>query len=139
MSATTMERPTHRLNETSTEGSWLGIEAEFGLLTSDDAASVMGTRTFKKSKSRMLFSRKDRSLAYPGFQFTADGSLHPSVPAVTAFAAENGVEMAVLVRWLCSSSEILNGFRPVDLLGELDIVMAALSKRFVALDFSHLS
>ena len=101
---------------------YVRIEAEFGLLSSTDAGKRMGSRssaprnmatTAHRNKALVAF-RRGNYLAYPGFQFGADGTPLPVIARLREVAEENGWSEAGLVQWLCSPTTYLDDDRPVD-------------------------
>ena len=109
------------------------IEAEFGLLSSTDAGKQMGSRssaprnmaTTAHRNKALVAVRRGNYLAYPGFQFGADGTPLPVIARLREVAEENGWSEAGLVQWLCSPTTYLDDDRPVDrLLTDTDGVVA---------------
>lgn len=98
------------------------IEAEFGLLSSTDAGKRMGSRssaprnmaTTAHRNKALVAVRRGNYLAYPGFQFGADGTPLPVIARLREVAEENGWSEAGLVQWLCSPTTYLDDDRPVD-------------------------
>jgi hypothetical protein len=109
------------------------IEAEFGLLSSTDAGKRMGSRssaprnmaTNAHRNKALVAVRRGNYLAYPGFQFGADGTPLPVIARLREVAEENSWSEAGLVQWLCSPTSYLDDDRPVDrLLTDPDGVVA---------------
>ena len=109
------------------------IEAEFGLLSSTDAGKRMGSRssaprnmaTTAHRNNELVAVRRGNYLAYPGFQFGADGKPLPVIARLREVAEESGWSEAGLVQWLCSPTTYLDDDRPVDrLLTDPDGVVA---------------
>ncbi|BCI91299.1 hypothetical protein NIIDMKKI_65050 [Mycobacterium kansasii] len=109
------------------------IEAEFGLLTSTEAGKRMGSRssaprnlaTTAHRNKALVAVRRGNYLAYPGFQFGADGKPLPAIERLRDVAETNGWSETGLVQWLCAPTTYLDGDRPVDhLLTEPDRVLA---------------
>ena len=109
------------------------IEAEFGLLSSTDAGKRMGSRssaprnlaTTAHRNNALVAIRRGNYLAYPGFQFGADGKPLAVIARLREVAEENGWSEAGLVQWLCSPTTYLDDDRPVDrLLTDPDGVVA---------------
>jgi hypothetical protein len=109
------------------------IEAEFGLLSSTDAGKRMGSRssaprnmaTNAHRNKALVAVRRGNYLAYPGFQFGADGTPLPVIARLREVAEENSWSEAGLVQWLCSPTTYLDDDRPVDrLLTDPDGVVA---------------
>lgn len=103
------------------------IEAEFGLLTSRQAADRMGSRavarrnaaTAAHHQGRLVALRRGRYLLYPGFQFDHSG-IRPAMPALIAIARQHEWDQASLIEWLVSPTTYLAGQRPVDILDDPD-------------------
>ena len=109
------------------------IEAEFGLLSSTDAGKRMGSRssaprnmaTTAHRNNELVAVRRGNYLAYPGFQFGADGKPLPVIARLREVAEESGWSEAGLVQWLCSPTTYFDDDRPVDrLLTDPDGVVA---------------
>lgn len=111
------------------------IDAEFGLLTSEQVAELVGSRSPNRASAayglrsaRRIFSVTSAGVQrYPGFQFDAvTGQPHAGVAGtlgVLADAAWSGWELAL---WFTSPTGLLDGHRPVDLLdSDPDAVVAA--------------
>lgn len=135
MSVTTMDRPKSIFSD-QVKCSWDDIEREFGLLSSDDVAVMLGTRALNKARNKMIAIKMSRNLVYPGFQFDSTGALRPTIEVLVKLANENGIEFTWVAQWMCLRSEFLNGFRPVDLINEEDILVAAFKNRFPVMDWS---
>ncbi|OBJ48414.1 hypothetical protein [Mycobacterium sp. 1423905.2] len=98
------------------------IDAEFGLLTSSEAGTRMGSRssaprnlaTTAHRNGALVAIRQGNYPAYPGFQFGADGKPLAVIARLRELADANGWSEAGLVQWLCSPTTYLDGDRPVD-------------------------
>lgn len=115
----------------ATENAWREIDAEFGLLSSTEAAQVMGygaNRTWAATKRRdgqLLGVRRGGGFRYPSFQLTPQ--IMPVVARLTTIARQNSWSAEAVVLWLCSPSTWLHSDqRPVDLLSsDPDAVLKA--------------
>jgi len=107
----------------ATENTWREIDAEFGLLSSTEAAETMGygaNRTWaaaNRKNGRLLGVRRGGGFRYPGFQLTPD--VLPVIAHLIDIARQNAWSAESVVLWLCSPSGWLaDDHRPVDLLAE---------------------
>lgn len=113
------------------------IEAEFGLLTSREAADRMGSRavarrnaaTAARSEGRLFALRRGRYLLYPGFQFDSAG-VRPVIAALLTAAREHGWEEASLIEWMVSPTTYLSGRRPVDVIEDPDRLLGVAEESF---------
>jgi hypothetical protein len=102
------------------------IEDEFGMLSSTEAGKRMGSRSraprnlaaSAHRNNQLVAVRQGNYLAYPGFQFGADGQPLAVIGRLRETAQANGWSEAGLVQWLCSPTTYLDGDRPVDHLVE---------------------
>lgn len=102
------------------------IEHEFGMLTSTEAGTRMGSRSraprnFAATAHRnntLVAVRQGNSLVYPGFQFGPDGQPLAVMSRLRETAGASGWSEAGLVQWLCSPTTYFDGDRPVDHLTE---------------------
>lgn len=107
------------------------IEAEFGLLTSAEAADRMGSRAVARRNAasaarndgRLVALRRGRYLLYPGFQFSSDG-IRPVIGELWSLAREHGWSEVSLIEWLVAPTTYLSDRRPADLLDEPDRLLA---------------
>ena len=105
---------------------YAGIEAEFGMLTSTEAGTRMGSRsraprnlaTTAHRNNTLIAVRQGNSLVYPGFQFAPDGQPLEAIGRLRETADANEWSEAGLVQWLCSPTTYFDGDRPVDHLTE---------------------
>ncbi len=113
------------------------IEAEFGLLTSREAADRMGSRavarrnaaTAAHTERRLLALRRGRYLLYPGFQFDSAG-IRPVIAALLTVAREHGWDETSLIEWLVSPTTYLAGQRPVDVIEDPDRLLEVAKESF---------
>lgn len=103
----------------ATENAWRRIDAEFGLLTSTEAAERMGygpNRSWastRRREGRLLGVRRGGAYRYPGFQLDAD--VLPAVAEIISFARSVEWSDESVVLWLCAPSGWLpDDDRPVD-------------------------
>ncbi|OBK44944.1 hypothetical protein [Mycobacterium kubicae] len=97
------------------------IEAEFGMLTSTEAGTRMGSRssaprnlaTTAHRNGALIAIRQGNYPAYPGFQFGPDGKPLAVIARLREVADTNGWSEAGLVQWLCSPTTYFDGDRPV--------------------------
>jgi len=98
------------------------IENEFGMLTSTEAGTRMGSRSRAPRNlaatahrdHALVAVRRGNSLVYPGFQFGPDGQPLEVIGRLRATAEANEWSEAGLVQWLCSPTTYFHGDRPVD-------------------------
>lgn len=107
------------------------LASEFGLLTSVEAGSRMGSRassakrnaaSVARSAGRLLAYRQGKYLLYPGFQFD-DHGIRPAIAELKKVADEHGWDEASLIEWMMAPTTYLHGKRPVDLLEDVDTVV----------------
>lgn len=114
------------------------VEREFGLLSTAEVGTRMGSRSSAKrnaaldarSAGRLVALRRGRYLLFPGFQFAADGSPLPVVGVLAAISRRLGRSETGLIQWLCSPSGYLDGDRPVDHLDEPELVISVANNAF---------
>ncbi len=102
------------------------IENEFGMLTSTEAGTRMGSRSraprnlaaTAHRNNTLVAVRQGNSLVYPGFQFGPDGQPLAVIGRLRETAEANDWSEAGLVQWLCSPTTYFDGDRPVDRLAE---------------------
>ena len=101
------------------------MDAEFGLLTSTEAAVRAGLRrphrewaSSLRTTGRLLgFRRGSREYRYPGFQFDRGGQLLPVMGDVLAVAQRSGVSPIDVAIWCVAPSRWFeDDGRPVDFL-----------------------
>jgi hypothetical protein len=98
------------------------IDTEFGMLSSTEAGKRMGSRsraprnlaTTAHRNKALLAVRQGNYLAYPGFQFGADGQPLAVIGHLREIAEANDWSEAGLVQWLCSPTTYFDGDRPVE-------------------------
>ena len=109
------------------------IGAEFGMLSSAEAGTRMGSRssaprnlaTTAHRAGTLVAVRRSNYLAYPGFQFGPDGQPVPAIARLRKVAETNDWSEEGLVQWLCSPTTYFDGDRPVDhLIEDPDRVVA---------------
>ncbi|MFD6895045.1 hypothetical protein ACFWB0_10925 [Rhodococcus sp. NPDC060086] len=113
------------------------IDAEFGLLTSAQAADRMSSRavarrnaaTAARSEGRLLALRRGKYLLYPAFQFAAVGIL-PVIAALRDIGDQHGWDEASLIEWMMAPTTYLGGDRPVDIINDADQLLAVATEAF---------
>lgn len=103
------------------------IAAEFGLLTSAEAADRVGSRatarrnaaTAARTAGRLVALHRGNRLMYPGFQFDARG-IRPVIADLRTVADEHDWDEASLIEWMVAPTTYLGGDRPVDVIEEED-------------------
>ncbi|CEA09409.1 hypothetical protein BN1051_02779 [Arthrobacter saudimassiliensis] len=124
----------------ATENAWRSMEQEFGLLTAQEAATTLGSRTKDRSAvardrretGQLLGIRRGNAVLYPGFQFDSNGDVHKAIPALIRVARQARRSDEDLAQWICLPSGYLDGDRPVDRLRDVDAVLAAAQGHFGA-------
>lgn len=119
------------------------IDAEFGLLSSTEAGKRMGSRSTAPRNlaaaahrnKTLVALRRGNQLAYPGFQFAADGQPLPVIAKLREVAAANDWSETGLVQWLCSPTTYFDGDRPVDHLTEDPERVAAVAAEDMAISW----
>lgn len=108
------------------------IEEEFGLLTSNQVATVMGSKNTSRSfasdlrkAGKLLYLERLNTFRYPGFQFDDRGRILPVVAPLIRLAGERGWDVEDATLWTLSATRYLHGDRPVDRLGDPEAVLAA--------------
>lgn len=116
----------------ATENAWRGIADEFGMLSSREVAERIGSKSSNRNlasdlrkRGQLLGVNRLNSYKYPGFQFTAEGTVRPVIPELITTMNESGWTEPSLVLWLCSPSGRFSGMRPVDLLDDPALVAKA--------------
>lgn len=116
----------------ATENAWKQIEDEFGLLTSTEVASRIGSKnphralaSDMRKRGQLIGVSRLNSYRYPGFQFTADGTVHQVIAPLLKAAKNAGWSEASLTLWLANPSGSFGGDRPVDRLNDSDFVPIA--------------
>lgn len=96
------------------------LVAEFGLRRVDEVP-----RPVAWVRNRQLFTVPVAGMVFfPGFQFDADGTPLPAIAATLTAIADRvaGWELAV---WFITANDLLDGRRPVDVLAQPDLLIAA--------------
>ncbi|OMH23785.1 hypothetical protein BKD30_10365 [Tersicoccus phoenicis] len=114
----------------ATENVWASVEAEFGLLTSVQVAALTGSKKSSRSLAadqraagKIMGVRRGNAYLYPGFQFdTANGRVRPAIPRLVATARDCGWDGEDLILWLVSPSGYFGSDRPVEHLGDEDVL-----------------
>lgn len=116
----------------ATENVWKHIEDEFGLLTSTEVASRIGSKnphralaSDMRKRGQLIGVSRLNSYRYPGFQFTPDGTVHQVIAPLLKAAKSAGWSEASLTLWLSNPSGAFGGDRPVDHLDDSDFVTVA--------------
>jgi hypothetical protein len=113
------------------------IDAEFGLLTSAQAADRMSSRavarrnaaTAARSEGRLLALRRGKYLLYPAFQFEAAG-IRPVIAALRDIGDQHGWDEPSLIEWMMAPTTYLGGSRPVDIIDDADQILAVAAETF---------
>ena len=109
----------------ATENLVSGIAAEFGLLTGTEVGELLGSSSKESSRNlasarhragELLAIRRGNHLAFPTFQFTADGSPLPVIAALRSLAKHHDWSEPDLFVWLVTPSGRLDNVRPVDVM-----------------------
>ncbi|OMH26002.1 hypothetical protein BKD30_05360 [Tersicoccus phoenicis] len=121
-----------------TELAWRSIEAEFGLLSPAETSRLLGSRgrpgamaNERRLSGRLMAVLHGNQYQYPGFQFDrASGRTRPGISQLIAAARSVDTPDEDLILWLCAPSGQLGARRPVDLLNEPEVVVAAVADHF---------
>jgi hypothetical protein len=120
----------------ATEEMWRSVHAEFGLLTAQELAPLLGLEDPEDVRALyadgvLIAVHRGGRVLYPGFQIDRETQRVRPVIHELLLAAENaGRSEASLILWLISPSDCLDGPRPVDLLDDPDRVLAAARDSF---------
>ena len=115
------------------------IDTEFGMLTSTEAGTRMGSRSTaprnlaaSAHRNKTLIGvRRGNQMAYPGFQFGPDGKPLTVIEELRKTGEANDWSEAGLLQWLCAPTTYFDGDRPVDhLADDPDRVVAVASDAF---------
>jgi len=125
----------------ATERVWREIEVEFRLLTSSEVATAIGLKSNNRLRVLALHQRGDllgvrrlNSYRYPGFQFEANGTIHPVIRSLVIAMQEGRWSEESFIIWLCSPSRAFaDGRRPVDHLDDPNLVSVA--EEMMAIDW----
>lgn len=110
------------------------IRAAYGLLTSDEAGQLMGSRAKRpantasaaRDKGRLVALDRGRYALYPGFQFDDAGKPRPLIASLRSKAERVGLGETDLVEWLCAPTNYLDGSAPADVAAtDPDLVLSA--------------
>ncbi|RFA11803.1 hypothetical protein B7R22_17725 [Subtercola boreus] len=108
------------------------VRDEFGLHTSTQVATLMGSRSPGRSLAsglrtagKLLFIRRLNAYQYPGFQFDGSGHIRPVIAPLIRLAKERGWDVEDAGLWLLSGTRYLHGDRPVDNLDNPEVVLEA--------------
>lgn len=101
---------------------WRDIESRHGLLDSAQVADLTGSAARNRAGTASHLRTTGKALAvfrggrylFPGFQFTADGRVHPVVSKVIAVMAGEGWRPESIVEWLDSPNGYLGGRTPIE-------------------------
>jgi hypothetical protein len=104
------------------EAAWRAIGKRYGLLEADDVARLMGApgssvRTWihnQRRRNGLLAVRRGGRNIYPGFQFTADGRIHPWLRPVTSQLLDAGWTEEAVLLWLAAPTSQLSGQTPLE-------------------------
>jgi|SRR5690625_518280 len=113
------------------------MAAEFGLLTSAEAADRMGSRAVARRNAaaaarragKLVAVRRGRYLMYPGFQFDSAG-IRIVIAELVAIASEHDWDEISLITWLIAPTTYLDGQRPVDIIDEPDRLVVLAREAF---------
>jgi len=127
--------------QSATERIWREIEDEFGLLTSSEVAVALGLKSHiphlvsaLHHRGDLLGARRLNAHCYPGFQFEANGTIHPAIRKLVSATREAGWSEESFIVWLCSPSRAFaDGRRPVDHLN--DPLLVSVAKEMMAIDW----
>lgn len=106
----------------------------YGLLTAAEVADLSGSQASNRgalasrlARDRIIFGvpYKSNRILYPGFQFCADGTVHPAIAPLLQRLTHAGLDGWELASWFTSASDLLDGDAPVDRFDDLDGVLAA--------------
>lgn len=113
------------------------IDAEFGLLTSAQAADRMSSRavarrnapTSARGEGRLLALRRGKYLLYPAFQFGSTG-IRPVIAELRAVGEQHGWDETSLIEWLVAPTTYLGGRRPVDIIDDAGELLTLATESF---------
>lgn len=119
------------------ENVYAAIDAEFGLVSSEEAGRRMGSRSAARRNlalaaqrdGRLLGVRRGRYQVYPAFQFDGSG-VRPVVAELVQVARAHDWDPADLIPWLVAPTTTLDGRRPVDVIEEPTVLLAAAESAF---------
>jgi hypothetical protein len=126
----------------ATEAMWDRVGSEFGLLTEQEVAELLGAgrdnRSYAASKRtarKVIGVRRGTAVLYPGFQFDREhgGAVLEVIEPLIRLADANKWSLEDLALWMCSpSTSFPEEDRPVDHLQEPEAVLAAAKNVFEA-------
>lgn len=120
----------------ATEEMWRSVHAEFGFLTAQELAPLLGLQAPEDVRALyadgvLIAVHRGGRVLYPGFQIDRGTQRVRPVIHELLLAAENaGPSEASLILWLISPSDSLDGARPVDMLDDPDRVLTAARDSF---------
>ncbi|MGY4858264.1 helix-turn-helix domain-containing protein [Cryobacterium sp. AP23] len=115
----------------STQLAWDRMEAEFGLLTDNEAAKFLGVTSTNlirlRNSGRIIAVKRGPSIRYPGFQFDrASRAILPVIKPLVEVARENGWSNESLTLWMLGPTTSFDAEdRPADHLHEPELLLAA--------------
>jgi hypothetical protein len=108
------------------------VRDEFGLYTSSQVAALMGSKNTSRSfasdlrkAGKLFYIERLNTYQYPGFQFDDRGRIKPVIAPLIRLANERSWDVEDAGLWLLSGTRYLHGDRPVDHLGDPDVVLEA--------------
>lgn len=121
----------------ATEKMWNRLESEFGLLTGQEVAGLLGAEpndrnltAAKRTARKVIGVRRGNAYLYPGFQFE-HGAILAVIPPLIQLADDNGRSLESLTAWMLSpSTSFEEEDRPVDHLHEPEAVLASAKNTF---------
>lgn len=114
---------------------WLrSIDDEFGTFTRQEVAELRGSpgknrgmAADMQERGEIIAYRRGNAFRIPAFQLDVSGHALPVMPRIIAEAREAGWEDQDILVWLTNpNTHFPDGKRPVDCLGDVEGVMAAL-------------
>jgi hypothetical protein len=129
--------PQVALSLAAAEERWRSVHAEFGLLTSQETAPLLGLNTADDVRALyaaggLIAVHRGGRVLYPGFQVDrTTQTVLPVIRELLLAAEEAGRSEASLILWLVSPSGHLDGSRPVDLLDNPDRLLTAVKDSFI--------
>ncbi|MFT4470523.1 hypothetical protein ACMX2H_11520 [Arthrobacter sulfonylureivorans] len=114
----------------ATENLWREISRDWGLFPGSDVAVLLGGSKSNRGLAaslrkggKIIGVQRGQAFVYPGFQFDRTaGKVLPVIPELISAAAELGLDNEDLVYWLMAPSGYFEDDRPVDHLGDSDLV-----------------
>lgn len=122
----------------ATEEMWRSVHAEFGLLTAQELAPLLGLQDPEDVRALyadgvLIAVHRGGRVLYPGFQMDRETQMvRPVIHQLLLAAERAGRSEASLILWLVTPSGSLDGARPVDLLDDADRLLAAAKDSFNA-------